>query len=208
MFYSKLIFLIFFVLFSIPKMGTSQKANSKKTARIILRSKPRVLARANVYSMIIGKGFYDRSIRQSGDGIDNNYELKNISGDLIVIDHTTGLIWQQSGSDLPLWYDEAKNYVVKLNRNKFAGFSDWRLPTLEEAASLLEPTSNLNINKIFDSHQGSIWSSDLDAEDGKMAWFVDFMYGPSCNHSWMKKLENAAVRQRRIISVRAVRSIK
>ncbi len=33
----------------------------------------------------------------------------------VIIDHATGLIWQQSGSDLRMNFNDAKNYIEKLN---------------------------------------------------------------------------------------------
>ncbi len=70
-----------------------------------------------------------------------------------------------------------------LNQEKYAGYSDWRLPTLAEAKSLLEPNkdkmSNLFINHIFDSKQKWIWTSDL--HSASRAWVVDFDDG-SCGN--------------------------
>jgi hypothetical protein len=58
----------------------------------------------------------------------------------------------------------ADTYVGTLNANKFAGFSDWRPPTLEEAMSLMEPEANKEndryIDPIFERKQSWIWTAD------------------------------------------------
>ena len=46
----------------------------------------------------------------------------------------------------------AKNYIDDLNAASFEGFSDWRLPSISEALSLLTPNQNkdgLFIDQIF-----------------------------------------------------------
>ncbi len=58
----------------------------------------------------------------------------------VVFDHATGLLWQQCGSDKTLYYKKAQKYIETLNRQQFAGHSDWRLPTLEEVVSFMKPT--------------------------------------------------------------------
>ncbi len=67
--------------------------------------------------------------------ITNHYEDR---GDVIV-DHATGLMWQQSGLEEPVSYAVALYYVARLNEEKFAGHDDWRMPTVEELVSLIEP---------------------------------------------------------------------
>lgn len=53
-----------------------------------------------------------------------------------VLDTRTGLMWQKADSYHEVkkgmsWY-EALEYVDGKNTEKFAGYSDWRLPTLDE----------------------------------------------------------------------------
>ena len=86
------------------------------------------------------------------------------NGDGTITDLATGLMWQQSGSD-GLNYDYAKSYIKNLNRSGFAGYSDWRMPTIPELLSLLEPTrndGNLSIDPIFsyDYEYFCFWSCD------------------------------------------------
>ena len=80
-----------------------------------------------------------------------------------VFDRTTGLTWQKSGSDASLTYGRAEEYAKGLNRVEFAGHSDWRIPTLPELASLLEPEKNDKgryMSPLFDPKQRWCWSSD------------------------------------------------
>lgn len=77
-------------------------------------------------------------------------------------------------------FDQAKIYVDNLNLEKYTGFRDWRLPTLEEAKSLMEPKKNkhgLYIDPVFGKEQDLIWTSDR--VSASLAWSVYFLYG-SC----------------------------
>lgn len=99
-------------------------------------------------------------------------------GEVAVYDHISGLIWQQAGSLREMNYRDAKNYISAMNKERFAGYHDWRLPTLEEAISLVEPAKKdggLHINPVFDPCQKRVWTSDF-RKDG-MVWVVWFDSG-------------------------------
>ena len=73
-------------------------------------------------------------------------------------------------------YKDAEMYVKTLNRETFAGYGDWRLPTLPELASFLESeklNGDLYIDPIFDKTQQS-WSSmwDVVFHDGIVHWYA------------------------------------
>ena len=73
-------------------------------------------------------------------------------------------MWQKSGSDKGLSYEEVQAYVQHLKDERFAGYSDWRLPTVPELLTLVEPeqqSNGLYINPIFDEKQSWCWSADL-----------------------------------------------
>jgi len=96
----------------------------------------------------------------------------------LVYDGSTKLYWQRSSSEELLTYDEALAYVDNLNRVKFAGYTDWRLPTLEEAMSLMEreqKNGKLYINPVFDRRPTVIWTASKQAVD--VVWYVDFNVG-------------------------------
>lgn len=60
-------------------------------------------------------------------GLQHQYELIEREGGTLVVDHTTDLMWQQSGSDEQITFAEAEKYVQRLNDKKYAGYNDWRL---------------------------------------------------------------------------------
>ena len=90
-------------------------------------------------------------------------------------------MWERSGPADFKTFAGAQNYIENLNRHKFAGYSDWRLPTLEEAMSLMEPATNrgLYIDAKFDAKQRWIWMSDI--YSAGVEWVADFDLG-SCHH--------------------------
>ncbi len=111
--------------------------------------------------------------------INHNYDMKTISGDRVVIDYVTSLMWHQSGSIAPMTWYEAKLWLSGLRNRGYAGFKDWRLPTLEEAVSLLEMSKrngDLHIDPVFDKTQRWIWTGDSYVT-GDAAWGVYFTYG-------------------------------
>ncbi len=118
-------------------------------------------------------GFYGYST------INHDYNLKAIKGDKVVVDNATGLMWHQGGSRKYMKWKKAKKWIEKLNKRGYAGYQDWRLPTLEEAASLLqfdENDSDLYIDPIFSKKQQWLWTGDSEA-GSEAAWHVYFGSG-------------------------------
>jgi len=100
------------------------------------------------------------------------------NGDGTITDHATGLMWQKSGSPNWIYLKDVPAYIEKFNSEKFVGYSDWRLPTIDELKSLLtlkEMNGNLYINPLFDKTQRWCWTSDKCASGG--AWVVGFVNG-------------------------------
>ncbi|MFQ5627930.1 MAG: DUF1566 domain-containing protein, partial [bacterium] len=81
------------------------------------------------------------------------FVVKTLHHDQVVIDRTTGLMWQQTTSSRKMVYRLAMQWIHHLNESGFAGHNDWRLPTLEEAMTLVEQLPNsagLYIDPVFD----------------------------------------------------------
>ena len=138
-----------------------------------------VLDNDQVGQMIKRNGYFDRRMNPDGKGFDNKFQLQK--NGQIVYDQASGLMWQQSGSQEEMTYEQAKEWIQALNRKGFAGYNDWRLPTLKEAMSLMEPKQNLNrlyLDSMFDD-QKWIWTSTL--RGASLRWVVLFYDDGLCD---------------------------
>ena len=59
-------------------------------------------------------------------------------------DPSTGLMWTRSDNNADVDYDQAISYCKNLSRG---GFSDWRLPAIEEIKGIYDPTLNVPVNR-------------------------------------------------------------
>lgn len=120
-------------------IAPNNRSSAADTRLLRLRSEKRRLSVNQAKVMVSARNFYCARWNENGQGIQHQYETQALEDALVVIDHATGLMWQKGGSEqivsggLP----GGEAYVRNLNSEKFAGFSDWRLPTLEEAVSLM-----------------------------------------------------------------------
>jgi formylglycine-generating enzyme required for sulfatase activity len=125
--------------------------------------------------MVLKKyNFFDRTKNTKGAFTNNFVD----NGDDTLTDRVTGLMWQKEGSSEGMTWAEAKEYVNKLNSDLFAGYSDWRLPTIEELASLMKSSKaegDLYIDPIFSKKQMFCWSADTFGPE--MAWYASFKTG-------------------------------
>ncbi len=157
-----------------------RKIDSQKRALIRrLRSKPfKKLSDKTLQRVLEDKELYHTVWNPGGRGIYHDYKIEKRDGRKIVIDHNTGLCWQQSDLPPAQDYSGATKYVERLNRNTYAGHKDWRLPTIEELMSLVErkqSKSGFYINEIFGGDRTWIWSSDMVEID--TLWIVNFQMG-------------------------------
>jgi serine/threonine protein kinase len=142
-----------------------------------LRTKPKALNPAEVKSMLKKWGFFDNLDNKTGN-FRNSFSVKIMGRDRVVLDEATGLMWHTGGSNEYMSFAKAEAWVDKFNRMGYAGFSDWRLPTLEEGASLLENQKSANglfIDAVFFGRQSWIWTADPYGSDGR--WLVRFDSG-------------------------------
>ncbi|MCI0695902.1 DUF1566 domain-containing protein [candidate division KSB1 bacterium] len=144
-----------------------------------LRDKPEESLSADAVKLALQeRDFFDYKVNAAGEGLSHFYVAYDVREASVVMDYATGLMWQQGGSESDMVWNDAKKYVKELNREKFAGYSDWRLPTLEEAMSLMEPkkmNGDLYIDSVFDKTQRLIWTVDKDRAG--QAWHVLFSLG-------------------------------
>ena len=112
------------------------------------------------------------------------------NGDGTVTDNLTGLVWTKDGNapgpvacspaTLKTWQG-ALDYVACLNTNNYLGYTDWRLPNINELRSLVHAgqsytsswLNTVGLNSVSDYY----WSSTSSAFDSFRAYFVDMYYG-------------------------------
>jgi hypothetical protein len=140
-------------------------------------------AQASAWGVFFGGGMVTRSImdgdryvrcvrggREAGEGLFDN-------GDGIVIDGATFLMWQQDDPGMMSWGD-AMAYCEGLT---LSDYTDWRLPNVKEAASLLDDNrSNPAIDKTYfkNAQADRYWPSTILASNShNWAWYVDFASG-------------------------------
>ncbi len=96
-----------------------------------------------------------------------------VGGEQIVTDAVTGLIWQKSYASGKTW-QQALAYCEELD---YANRTDWRLPNVNELASLINYEIYSPASDFPDMPSSSFWSSSSDADDTSSAWSVYFHHG-------------------------------
>lgn len=167
---------------ALNRLKEEKKQEKAEQQRILaamtkLRSQYKDLSVNDVKRMLNERGFFERYYNKSGD-FKNYFEVRTINQGKIVVDYATGLIWHQFGSESYMSIERVKPWLVDLNQQEYAGYSDWRLPTLEEAASILESKESrfgLFIDEVFASEQRFIWTGDTFGK--AKGWVIDFYSG-------------------------------
>ncbi|MCI5220162.1 MAG: DUF1566 domain-containing protein, partial [Candidatus Electrothrix sp. LOE2] len=152
----------------------SQESSGFTGEKILLPSEPRELSEEQVELLIRDGNFYDVRLNPQG----NVANALTDSGDgLTVFDERTGLLWQRAGLDL-CSIRTMKARIDELNRAGFVGFHDWRMPSPEEAMSLMEPFANtkgMHLHPCFSKEQPFIFTNARRNPTGY--WFVDYAQG-------------------------------
>ena len=119
-----------------------------------------------------------------GDKLPNGFFTETTeNGKNVVIDSTTGLMWQKVYASYTKW-SEALYHCQNLNSNNYAGYKDWRLPNKNELASLLNYDKSSAPYSGFPRISGKFWSSTTRLTVyNDMAWCIDFDSGTTASNS-------------------------
>ncbi|HIJ81478.1 MAG TPA: VWA domain-containing protein [Desulfuromonadales bacterium] len=101
-----------------------------------------------------------------------------------VTDNLTGLVWSKDANPAGTakTWQQALDYIKTLNSQKYLGYSDWRLPNINEIASLVNKQQSnqatwLN-TQIYSNVQANFyWSSNTLANTTNIAWNVNLEVG-------------------------------
>ena len=109
-----------------------------------------------------------------------------------VTDSATGLMWKkclegfsgdncESGTpDYLTWQKALQQPSAVNNSGGFAGYTDWRLPNINELVSLVEEQCSdpaINLNRFPNTPSSLVWSGSPLADYSGYAWFVFFFNG-------------------------------
>ncbi len=175
-----------------PKEADAPKPAANREVRYGFRSQPRFdLSEQAVKELLMQFDFYCTGeygfewSHAGGRGIAHHYEW--LHEGTVVLDRVTGLMWQRGGSPDVYSFREVGQYVRRTNRGgilglrKLGGYDDWRLPTLEEAMSLMQPEKTVSgfLAPFFDAHPPNIFTADENYVDGRV-WMVSYAAGFCC----------------------------
>jgi len=112
------------------------------------------------------------------------------------IDHDSGLMWElknkenvnykyvwskeyvKIADDIFYMNDDVKDiqsYVEKLNDISYVGYSDWRIPSIQELETLLVDD---NLKKpLENNYLYACWSSNVYEPSENFSWYIDFNVG-------------------------------
>lgn len=126
------------------------------------------------------------------------FSTKTIGGDLIVLDRATGLIWAADGNAAGCnngAQDTWVNSISYANALTFAGFTDWRLPNVQELNSLVDyfaGSPTINTSFFPNTKTGAYWTGTTYMPNTLVAWQVGFNIGNTVN--WNAKTTVAYLR--------------
>lgn len=96
----------------------------------------------------------------------------------LVLDSLTGLMWSRDANfaQFPLTWQEALDFVARMNRKAVFGFSDWRLPNRCELRSLLSHQTKKpalpDPHPFVNIFLGWYWTSTSAAINPAYAWYI------------------------------------
>ena len=123
--------------------------------------------------------FWDDQINNAG-----RFKVLSEFGDAAVFDKETGLVWEQSPATTTHTWSAARSQCTG---RTVGGRKGWRLPSVHELASLVDPNNpggnpDLPPGHPFSNVQSSVyWSATTDASNASFAWFVGLNFGSVFN---------------------------
>jgi TPR repeat protein len=176
----------------IKETRSIRKQNEKKTVEIAeaqpaaikvepvaaaLRREHMPLNEQEIAEMLEARNIFDAR-RNPGGNFKHQYEIRKVAGLPLIFDRATRLVWMRQQNLVKMNLEKITEWIASLNRVAYGGIGDWRLPTVEEAAALLEKNAadeKLFLDAVFGKDINSIWTGDSCTES--TSWIIDFQNG-------------------------------
>jgi len=129
---------------------------------------------------IINDELFQRDLKQLIDKYVKKHTDKEPNKDPVWVDQTTNLMWQVDNPEETMNWEEAIEYCKNLT---YAGYNDWRLPSIKELTSIIDYSKHLPACKIEEIKSSSYWSASIYASSSDYAWRVDFYDGNVSGYS-------------------------
>ena len=108
---------------------------------------------------------------------------------LSIFDTSTKLEWMRDANTAAktMTWSEANKYIEQLNRNRYAGSGDWRLPEKDDFATIIDYAAHEGVKKNMNDLYAKIgfknlmaeyyWSATSSDEMSGLAWVIDLYSG-------------------------------
>ncbi|SHO48610.1 Lcl C-terminal domain-containing protein [Desulfopila aestuarii] len=156
-----------------PALPGKKKAGFSGTI-VSLPVEPAFLQEEEVGALLRKWNFFESEQNPSGNFAN---VLINNGNDQTVVDLRTNLMWQRDGLDINS-IRQMRKAIAEVNEKGLAGYHDWRMPTVEEAMSLMESCQNskgIYLHPCFSKNQPFIFVEARRKPGGY--WFVDYKQG-------------------------------
>ncbi|HSQ35050.1 MAG TPA: DUF1566 domain-containing protein [Candidatus Binatia bacterium] len=146
-------------------------------AAAALRREYKTLGEEEISAMLVRRNIFEARWNPGGN-FRHQYEIRDIAGLRLIFDRATDLVWMTQRHPVKMSLEKIEEWIASLNRVGYGGIRSWRLPTVEEAAALLEKQAadeKIFLAEVFGRNIQSIWTGDSFTES--RSWIVDFRNG-------------------------------
>jgi TPR repeat protein len=162
---------------SLKIAGAGRAAVKTAPAAAGLRREYKFLNEQDISEMLGAKNLFDAQ-RNPGGTFGHQYEIRNVAGVRLIFDRATKLVWLRQANLVKMNLKKAEDWIASLSAAGYGGIGSWRLPTVEEAASLLKKNpanEKAFLDAVFGVDIRSIWTGDGLTES--RSWIIDFRNG-------------------------------